>query len=44
MIGKAITVADLAAYFEFQSLVVVEFDFSPWSKVQTWMAMLGERK
>jgi len=28
MIGKDLTVADLAAYFEIQSLVVVDMDFS----------------
>ena len=33
MIGKGLTVADLAVFFEVQSLIVVDFDLSPWKKV-----------
>ena len=34
--------ADLAAYFEIQSLVVVDFDFNSWKNVQRWMDILGK--
>lgn len=44
MIGNSLTVADLAAYFEFQSLVVVDFDFGSWVKVAKWMEKVGQIK
>lgn len=40
MIGKNLTVADLAAYFEIQSLIVVDYNFSRWKKIVGWMSKL----
>lgn len=37
MIGKGMTVADISAYYEIKSLIVVDFDFSPWKNIVRWM-------
>ena len=42
LIGKKITPADLAAYFELQSLDLLDFSFKKWPKVQKWMKNIGE--
>ena len=44
MIGKALTVADLAVFFEVQSLIVVDFDLSPWKKVSKMIENLNRMK
>ena len=44
MIGKSLTVPDLAAFFEIQSLIVVDFDFSPWKKISEWMEVIAKIK
>jgi hypothetical protein len=37
MIGRGLTVADLSAYYEIKSLMVVDFDLTPWKKIISWM-------
>lgn len=38
MIGTSLTVADISAYYEIQSLVVVDYDYSKWPKITAWMS------
>jgi glutathione S-transferase len=44
MIGTKLTPADLAAYFELQSLIVVNFDFAPYEKISKWMKVLDDNE
>jgi glutathione S-transferase len=37
MIGKSLTVADIAAYFEMSTLELVDFSFSKWENISKWM-------
>lgn len=37
MIGKSLTVADIAAYFEMSTLELIDFDFSRWENITKWM-------
>ena len=44
MIGEGLTAADISAYFQIQSLIVVDFDFSGWKKISTWMELLAKNE
>lgn len=36
--------ADLSCYFELQSLMVVDYDFSKWNKISKWMWVMSQMK
>ena len=41
LIDSALTAADLAAYFEIQTLSLLDFDLTGYPKVRAWLQELG---
>ena len=41
MIGTMLSFADLLAYFEIQSLVILDFDFGKYKLITKWMKKMS---
>lgn len=41
MVGPKLSIADLSAYFEIQSLILVDFPFEKWPKISQWMQIMS---